>query len=110
MTIQAGIGVGSQPPLDNLPTSRSTPQYAYIVVFGYPQDKYSLTVEYFQSLGESTSADPHLEIVNCFRIGYKNPSDAMRAVRRNGETLGGCWMVGAKWAVSVLDKPAPTCP
>ncbi|KAJ7879320.1 hypothetical protein B0H14DRAFT_3435201 [Mycena olivaceomarginata] len=42
--------------------------------------------------------DPHAEIVNCFRIGYRDPADAMRAVRKNGEVLGGSWMVGAKWA------------
>jgi hypothetical protein len=77
----------------------------YIIVFGYPPDKYSLTAEYFQSLTGGGSAsvsdpDPHAEIVNCFRIGYRDPADAMRAVRKNGEVLGGSWMVGAKWAVS----------
>ncbi|KAF9528973.1 hypothetical protein CPB83DRAFT_790851 [Crepidotus variabilis] len=70
----------------------------YIVVFGYPQDKYSVTVEYFKSLGHATEADPHLEIANCFRIGYQDAGDAMRAVRKNGEILGGSFMIGAKWA------------
>ncbi|KAF5379484.1 hypothetical protein D9615_006635 [Tricholomella constricta] len=81
----------------------STPQPGqqqplYIVVFGYPADKYSLTVEYFQSLGAATDPDPHLEIQNCFRIGFTDPGDALRAVRKNGEVLGGSWMVGTKWA------------
>jgi nuclear pore complex protein Nup53 len=58
-----------------------------------------MTVEYFKSLGHSTDPDPNTEIVNCFRIGYHDPSDAMRAVRKNGEVLGGSWMVGTKWAV-----------
>jgi len=72
----------------------------YIVVFGYPPDKYSLTAEYFRSSGgESTEPDPNLEITNCFRIGYKDAGDALRAVRKNGEVLGGSWMVGVKWAV-----------
>ncbi|KAJ3898384.1 hypothetical protein F5879DRAFT_909977 [Lentinula edodes] len=70
----------------------------YVIVFGYPADKYSVTVEYFKSLGDTTDADPNTEIVNCFRIGYHDPGEAMRAVRKNGEILGGSWMVGAKWA------------
>lgn len=74
-----------------------------MIVFGYPGDKYSVTVDYFKSLGDSTDADPNTEIVNCFRIGYHDAGDAMRAVRKNGEILGGSWMVGAKWAVSLLD-------
>ncbi|EAU90679.2 hypothetical protein CC1G_03948 [Coprinopsis cinerea okayama7 len=76
----------------------SSQQPLYIIVFGYPADKYSVTVEYFKSLGESTEADPNTEIANCFRIGYTDPADAMRAVRKNGEVLGGSWMIGAKWA------------
>jgi nuclear pore complex protein Nup53 len=74
------------------------PQTLYIIVFGYPPDKYSVTVEYFKSLGESTEAEQNTEITNCFRIGYKDAGDAMRAVRKNGEVFGGSWMVGAKWA------------
>ncbi|KAK7456437.1 hypothetical protein VKT23_010685 [Stygiomarasmius scandens] len=70
----------------------------YVIVFGYPADKYSVTVEYFKSLGATTDADPNTEIVNCFRIGYHDPGDAMRAVRKNGEILGGSWMIGTKWA------------
>ncbi|KAJ2925048.1 hypothetical protein H1R20_g12052, partial [Candolleomyces eurysporus] len=69
-----------------------------IIVFGYPADKFSITVEYFKSLGDSTEADPNTEIQNCFRIGYKDPADALRAVRKNGEVLGGSWMIGVKWA------------
>ncbi|KAE9406204.1 hypothetical protein BT96DRAFT_954930 [Gymnopus androsaceus JB14] len=82
------------------PAPRSAPSSAllYVIVFGYPGDKYSVTVDYFKSLGDSTDADPNTEIVNCFRIGYHDPGDAMRAVRKNGEILGGTWMVGAKWA------------
>lgn len=72
----------------------------YIIVFGYPPDKYSLTVEYFKSLGTATEPEPNTEIMNCFRIGYRDAGEAMRAVRRNGEVLGGSWMIGVKWAVS----------
>jgi hypothetical protein len=70
-----------------------------VIVFGYPPDKYSVTVEYFKSLGAATEPEPNTEIVNCFRIGFRDPGEAARVVRRNGEVLGGTWMVGVKWAV-----------
>lgn len=76
----------------------STHQPLYIIVFGYPVDKYSLTVEYFKSLGDSTEPETNTEIVNCFRIGFREPGDALRAMRKNGEVLGGSWMIGTKWA------------
>ncbi|KIK60476.1 hypothetical protein GYMLUDRAFT_73920 [Collybiopsis luxurians FD-317 M1] len=87
------------PPAPKSSTS-STP--LYVIVYGYPADKYSVTVEYFKSLGETTDADPNTEIVNCFRIGYYDPGEAMRAVRKSGEILGGSWMIGVKWADSAL--------
>ncbi|THH13038.1 hypothetical protein EW146_g7136 [Bondarzewia mesenterica] len=79
-------------------TSQPTSDVVYIIVFGYPPDKYSVAVDYFKQLGESTEPDPNTDIINCFRIGYKNPGDAMRAVRKNGEIIAGSWMIGAKWA------------
>jgi nuclear pore complex protein Nup53 len=96
------------PTLDSLQKrhSRSSPsasqpsQTLFVIVFGYPPDKYTLTVEYFKSLGSTTEPDLNTEIVNCFKIGYMDTGDAMRAVRKNGGVLGGSWMVGAKWAVS----------
>ena len=68
----------------------------YVVVFGYPQDKYSITVDYFKSLGNTTEPDPHLELVNCFKIGYYDAGDAIRVLRKSGETLCGTFMVGVK--------------
>ncbi|THH02650.1 hypothetical protein EW026_g215 [Hermanssonia centrifuga] len=79
-------------------TSAPTAKPLHVVVFGYPPDKYSVTAEYFRSLGDSTEPDQNTEIMNCFRIGYTNPGEAMRAVRKNGEVLGGAWMIGVKWA------------
>ena len=70
-----------------------------MVVFGYPPDKYSVTAEYFRSLGETTEPEQSSEVLNCFRIGYLNPPEAMRALRKNGEIINGSFMVGAKWAV-----------
>lgn len=75
----------------------------FVIVFGYPPDKYTATVEYFKSLGgesETTEATPHSQITNCFKLGFGNPGDALRAVRKNGEVIGGTWVVGVKWAVS----------
>ncbi|KAI0629232.1 hypothetical protein C8Q77DRAFT_1066163 [Trametes polyzona] len=80
------------------PTPQVNTQPLYVVVFGYPPDKYSVTVEYFRSLGHTTEPEQSSEIVNAFRIGYLNPAEAVRAVRKNGEIVGGSWMVGAKWA------------
>jgi len=74
------------------------PQHTFVVVFGYPADKFSFTAEYFKSLGEATEPEKHLEVTNCFRIGYVDIGDAMRAVRKNGEVMAGSWMIGAKWA------------
>ncbi|KAI6149748.1 hypothetical protein BKA82DRAFT_135533 [Pisolithus tinctorius] len=82
------------------PRSETTPTSApvYVVVFGYPPDKYSITVEYFKSLGATTDPEPNTEIVNCFRIGYRDTAEATRAIRRNGEVLTGTYMIGVKWA------------
>ncbi|KAH9175971.1 hypothetical protein EDB89DRAFT_2219021 [Lactarius sanguifluus] len=70
---------------------RSTLEPLYVVVFGYPPDKYSVAVEYFKQLGETTDPDPNTEISNCFKIGFKHPGEAMWA-------CPGSWMVGVKWA------------
>ncbi|KAJ8585338.1 hypothetical protein M405DRAFT_853687 [Rhizopogon salebrosus TDB-379] len=98
----------SQP--QNQPQTNTQNQLTYVVVFGYPPDKYSLTVEYFRSLGASTEPEPSTEIVNAFRIGFRDPGEAMRAVRRNGEVLGGTWMVGVKWADSNQDLALSRAP
>jgi nuclear pore complex protein Nup53 len=81
------------------PSSHQSLEPLYVVVFGYPPDKYSVAVEYFKQLGETTDPDPNTEISNCFKIGFKHPGEAMWAVRKNGEVVGGSWMVGVKWAV-----------
>jgi hypothetical protein len=78
----------------------------YLIVFGYPPDKYSVAVEYFKQLGDTTDPDPNTEVSNCFKIGFRNPAEAMWAVRKNGETVGGSWMVGVKWAVRHLIPPS----
>lgn len=77
----------------------------YVIVFGYPPEKQTSALEYFKSLageGETTEATPHTHITNCLKLGFKNPGDALRAVRKNGEVMEGTWMIGVKWAVSRL--------
>ena len=93
----------SRPPRTD--ATPSTAPISYVIVFGYPPDKYSVIVEYFKSLGAATEPEPNAEIVNCFRIGFRDPGDAARVVRRNGEVLGGTWMAGVKWAVRRLPFP-----
>lgn len=92
------------PSASRTPRSETTPSSApvYIVVFGYPPDKYSITVDYFKSLGATTDPEPNTEIINCFRIGYRDAAEATRAIRRNGEVLTGTYMIGVKWADPVL--------
>jgi len=97
--------VGLQPRnsfVDRRPTgvtsASTTPEIHYVVVFGYPPDKYSVTTEYFKSIGDTTDPDPNMQVTNCFRIGYRDFGEGMRAIKRNGEILGGSYMIGAKWA------------
>lgn len=89
-------------------TAHQAAEPLYVIVFGYPPDKYSVAVEYFKQLGDTTDPDPNTEISNCFKIGFKNPAEAMWAVRKNGEIVGGSWMVGVKWAVRHLSFPFST--
>ncbi|KAI0675477.1 hypothetical protein C8Q78DRAFT_1066259 [Trametes maxima] len=90
--------LSSHPATPKPSQSHTNSQPLYVVVFGYPPDKYSVAVEYFRSLGDTTEPDQSPELVNAFRIGFMNPAEAVRAVRKNGEIVGGSWMVGAKWA------------
>jgi len=99
-TQPSAISNGIQQSRQQRPTQEQ--QVLYLIVFGYPQDRYSVTVEYFKSLGDTTGPDLNTEIMNCFKIGYRDPGDAMRAVRKNGEVLGGSYMVGVKWADPAL--------
>ncbi|KAH9479172.1 Nucleoporin nup40 [Psilocybe cubensis] len=97
------------------PSASQTVPPLFVIVFGYPPDKYSLTVEYFRSLGETIDVDTSKDITNCFKIGYADPADAVRAVRKNGEVLNGTWMVGAKWAdaaqaEAILGQPIARSP
>ena len=52
----------------------STTPISYVIMFGYPFGKYSVTVEYFKSLGVATGPEPNTEIVNCIS---KSPNSLM---------------------------------
>lgn len=81
-----------------------------LIVFGYPPDKYESATRLFQSLGETNEPEPGPSGANFFKIGFKSQWDAARAVRKNGELVGGTWMVGVKWAVSLLHSiHGPSC-
>lgn len=78
-----------------------------MIVFGYPQLRYSSTVAHFETLaaGGTTKAEPISDVENAFKIGYIQPWEAARALRKNGEIIGSegsRWMIGVKWAVSNL--------
>lgn len=92
---------------------------AYIIVYGYPTDKYSVTLEFFLSLSSeysqsantgslgTTKPEPVYDVSNAFKVGYVHHGDAVRALRKNGEVLrggggGGGWMIGVKWAENQL--------
>lgn len=76
-------------------------QPLYVVVFGYPPERYSFMVEYFKSLGNATEPERNTEVVNSFKIGYRDTADVIRAIGKNGDVISGSFMIGTKWAVSI---------
>ncbi|KIY46830.1 hypothetical protein FISHEDRAFT_75268 [Fistulina hepatica ATCC 64428] len=68
-----------------------------VIVFGFPPGQAQVAADYFKSLGQCSEPDFSLGLQNAFRIGYVHPTDAMRAVSKNGEVFFGQWIVGAKW-------------
>lgn len=82
-------------------------QTLFIVVFGYPTARFSSTVAHFQTVAEGGTTEVEIcsDVENAFRLGYKLPWEAARALRKNGEVVsgeGGRWMVGVKWVDSLL--------
>lgn len=79
-------------------------QILYVIVFGFPQARASITIAHFQGLAAGGTTEPEAlsDVENAFKIGYRQPWEAARAVRKNGETIGGeggRWMIGVKWMV-----------
>ncbi len=103
----------------------SSPDPAYIIVFGYPPDKYTPTLDFFLSLSSeysmstnapssagTTQPESLYDVCNAFKLGYVNPADAVRALRKNGDVIrggggAGGWMVGVKWADASANMGSP---
>jgi len=101
-------------------TSSSSSSQSYkITVFGFNPTLLSSVLQYFGAIapivynsssdtspskdgGSSAASAP--AGANWVTVGYENEWSALRALRRNGEVLGGNTMVGVKWA---SDGPAP---
>jgi nuclear pore complex protein Nup53 len=56
-------------------------------------------LQYFSQLGDILGSEVDSSGGNWVTIVYRQEWEAARAVRKNGDVLGGIWMVGVKWAV-----------
>jgi len=74
-------------------------------VFGYPLDRYDTIARLFQKLGDTT--EPELsENGMWFTIGFRQPWEAERALRRNGKLIDDAYMIGVARAVGTLSNLA----
>ncbi|BGP24413.1 nucleoporin Nup40 [Rhodotorula toruloides] len=80
-------------PLHSPPSSAEG--YA-VNVFGFPASASDLILDFFSQFGDIVSKTPSTEGGNWVTIVYAQPWSAARAVRKNGEVLGGVLMVGVK--------------
>ncbi|GAA5850231.1 hypothetical protein JCM9279_003572 [Rhodotorula babjevae] len=76
-------------------TSSSSKGYA-VHVFGFPASALELILEHFTQFGDVLSSSPSTEGGNWVTVVYAHPWSAARAVRKNGDVLGGVLMVGVK--------------
>ncbi|KAF9009291.1 hypothetical protein BDZ89DRAFT_1078553 [Hymenopellis radicata] len=115
----------SSPPIHRTTSTSSSPDPSYIIVFGYPPDKYAPTLDFFLSLSSeysmstnapssagTTQPESLYDVGNAFKLGYTNPADAVRALRKNGDVIrggsgAGGWMVGVKWADASANISSP---
>ena len=122
----AGTAVVNAGPSSNAPTANGSgtgngqqqhPVYK-LTIFGFPPSSSSSIVSHFSSIGNvvynslsdssasastSTATSGSSESdrpsgANWLTIGYDSEWSALRALRRNGEVLGGNCMIGVKWA------------
>lgn len=70
----------------------------YLNVFGYPLDRYETIAKIFQGLGDTTNPEPS-ENGHWFTIGFRQPWEAERALRRNGKIMDDTFMIGVARAV-----------
>ncbi|KAH9462072.1 hypothetical protein MJO28_003170 [Puccinia striiformis f. sp. tritici] len=72
-----------------------------VQVFGFTPSQQSFVIEHFSAIGELI-CPPELSIEggNWATLTYKHNSAAQRAVRKNGEIIGGIIMIGSKFVSS----------
>ncbi|KIJ55295.1 hypothetical protein M422DRAFT_23905 [Sphaerobolus stellatus SS14] len=68
-------------------------QITHLIVFGYPLERYDNIVRLFQSLGDTTEPEPS-ENRMWFTIGFRQPWEAERALRRNGKIMDDSYVIG----------------
>lgn len=73
----------------------------YLKVFGYPPDRYDTIALMFQNLGDTTEPEPS-ETGLWFTIGFRQPLEAERALRRNGNLMEDAYLLGVARIVGIL--------
>ena len=101
----------------NPAATASDPKQIYkLTLFGFPPSMQSSIISHFASIspivynstgssGAGEAASPTGS--NWVTIGYDNEWSALRALRRNGDVLGGNCMIGVKWAEGGSSSSAP---
>ncbi|KAI5481194.1 nucleoporin Nup40 [Pseudohyphozyma bogoriensis] len=90
----------SKPPtsLPSTSSSTSTGKTYPVYIFGFPSSALPHILSHFSTFGTIASSTVSEEGGNWVTVNYTEPWAAARAVRRNGEILGGVLMVGVKSA------------
>ncbi|KAF9017433.1 hypothetical protein BDZ89DRAFT_1074819 [Hymenopellis radicata] len=92
---------------------------SYLIVSGYPPDKYASTLDFFLSLSSeysmstnapssagTTQPESLYDVGNAFKLGYTKPADAVRALRKNGDVIRGGGGAGG-WADASANISSP---
>jgi nuclear pore complex protein Nup53 len=88
------------PPLNSAdaPSHAPSSQAPPILIFGFNAALVDPIIAHFGQLGEIVDYTPAPEGGNWVSVTYREAWCAARAVRRNGEIIGGKLMIGVKWA------------
>ncbi|GAA99653.1 uncharacterized protein L969DRAFT_102984 [Mixia osmundae IAM 14324] len=89
----------STSPAKNGAEAEGTESYR-VHVFGFTVASLDAVLDHFGSIGDMELVESCPEGGNWITLAYKEAWAAARAVRRNGEIIGGLIMIGAKWADS----------
>ncbi|KAL7414934.1 hypothetical protein BDY24DRAFT_22878 [Mrakia frigida] len=80
------------------PPPSANPLDSTVIVFGPPMSMLQPLLQHFEQFGEITAAAPDQGGGNWVSITYRHEQDAARAIKKNGDVLGGSYMIGVKWA------------